>query len=220
MGLDSVELIMAYEEEFGVQFDNIDAENCTTPRHVVDYIYKRVRKNKNEPCPSQVGFYKIRKILIEKFNLKRTEISPNLELSNIFGDDPREKWKLLHKSLGVEYFPPLERNSHLVLTFIFFIPISIFVFLLFNDVQLFFSVFILFVSMWFFNSITLHTAKNIPKKFNTVGSLVSFVGCANDKIWERKQILMRVIEITSEQLGIPIEEIQEDSHFIEELGID
>lgn len=63
MGLDSVELLMAYEEEFGVQFDNIDAENCSTPRHIVDYIYERVRKTKDEPCPSLVGFYKIRKIL-------------------------------------------------------------------------------------------------------------------------------------------------------------
>lgn len=83
-----------------------------------------------------------------------------------------------------------------------------------------FSLAILFVVMIFLNFITLNMANNIPKKYSTVASLVPFVGCDNDTIWERDQILKKVIQITSEQLGVAIEDIQEDSHFVEELGMD
>lgn len=38
MGLEGVELIMAYEEAFGVQFTNADAERMRTPRDVIELI--------------------------------------------------------------------------------------------------------------------------------------------------------------------------------------
>jgi acyl carrier protein len=38
MGLDMVELVMAYEEEFGVQIPDAAAANMATPRDVIDWL--------------------------------------------------------------------------------------------------------------------------------------------------------------------------------------
>jgi len=38
MGLDSVELVMALEEEFGVRIPDSEAERMLTPRRVIDWM--------------------------------------------------------------------------------------------------------------------------------------------------------------------------------------
>jgi acyl carrier protein len=38
MGLDTVELVMAFEEKFGINIPNEDAAELTTPRKVTDYV--------------------------------------------------------------------------------------------------------------------------------------------------------------------------------------
>jgi len=41
MGLDAVELIMAYEDAFGVQFTDEDAARMRTPGDVIDFVASR-----------------------------------------------------------------------------------------------------------------------------------------------------------------------------------
>jgi acyl carrier protein len=42
MGLDTVELIMAIEEEFGISVPNAIAAELTTPRKVTDYVWEQI----------------------------------------------------------------------------------------------------------------------------------------------------------------------------------
>jgi hypothetical protein len=42
MGLDVVELVMAFEEEFGISIPDAEAPELTTPRKVTDYIVEKV----------------------------------------------------------------------------------------------------------------------------------------------------------------------------------
>jgi len=41
--LDTVELVMALEEEFGVEIPDEDAEKITTVQHAVDYVNKNAQ---------------------------------------------------------------------------------------------------------------------------------------------------------------------------------
>jgi hypothetical protein len=40
MGLDTVELVMAFEERFGVSVPDTVAAELVTPRHVIDYLMR------------------------------------------------------------------------------------------------------------------------------------------------------------------------------------
>ena len=42
MGLDTVALIVAFEDEFGLSIPNEDAERLTTPRRVTEYVWGRI----------------------------------------------------------------------------------------------------------------------------------------------------------------------------------
>jgi Phosphopantetheine attachment site len=42
MGLDTVELLMAFEEKFGISIPDQDATRLTTPRKVTDYIVSKI----------------------------------------------------------------------------------------------------------------------------------------------------------------------------------
>lgn len=46
MGLDTVELVMAFEDEFGVSIKDEDAEKMITPGNVADYVFSQVRTSK------------------------------------------------------------------------------------------------------------------------------------------------------------------------------
>ncbi len=41
MGLDTVELLMAFEEKFGASIPDADAAELTTPRKVTDYLLEK-----------------------------------------------------------------------------------------------------------------------------------------------------------------------------------
>ncbi|HLL70584.1 MAG TPA: phosphopantetheine-binding protein [Pyrinomonadaceae bacterium] len=41
MGLDLVELVMAFEEKFGVSIPDAEANELTTPREVTDYLMRK-----------------------------------------------------------------------------------------------------------------------------------------------------------------------------------
>ena len=38
MGLDSVELVMAVEEEFGISISDADAQKMLTPKEVINFV--------------------------------------------------------------------------------------------------------------------------------------------------------------------------------------
>ena len=57
MGLDGVELIMAYEETFNVQFTDEDAVRMLTPGDVIEFIASRVPLIEDASCLEQRGFH-------------------------------------------------------------------------------------------------------------------------------------------------------------------
>ncbi len=53
--LDTVELVMALEEEFGIEIPDEDAEKITRVKEAVDYIEKHGRQGQEVRCPRTAG---------------------------------------------------------------------------------------------------------------------------------------------------------------------
>ncbi len=78
MGLDSVELVMEFEEAFGVELKDEEVTRIVTPRAVIDLIFSKLKTAGESICRSQRAFYTIRRVLITAFGLERNAVTPDL----------------------------------------------------------------------------------------------------------------------------------------------
>jgi acyl carrier protein len=61
MGLDGIELVMAFEEEFGISISDEAAAHMLTPADAITWISKRVNALPDRsPCFSMVEFHRVR----------------------------------------------------------------------------------------------------------------------------------------------------------------
>jgi acyl carrier protein len=220
MGLDTVELVMAIEDEFGIHIDNTEATECTTPNIVADYVLSRVRTSSSDPCLSQKGFYKIRKAIANTFGIAKRDISPNTNLSVVLDSQVKRNWELLRVVIGTDDFPKLKRSRNFCIFIVFGIPLILTLLFVSSGWSIPMLCLMFFVLVVLLEISTNGMGREIPTKFSTVGSLIPFVECSSNKVWSRDEILSRVVELTSEQLGIPISEITPGSQFVHDLGAD
>jgi acyl carrier protein len=109
MGLDSVELVMAIEEEFGLEIPDKAAERMYTVGDVYTYIKDRIATAQPGACLTQRTFYKIRKTLIEHFGIERQSVDLNTRLGDLISkQELEEAWPFLGLMIG-ENPPPFER---------------------------------------------------------------------------------------------------------------
>lgn len=83
MGLDSVELVMAIEEEFGLDIPDRDAEKMFTVGDVYNWLKIRIASADPVACLTQRVFYKLRRALIENYRLERHAIAPDTRLTDL-----------------------------------------------------------------------------------------------------------------------------------------
>jgi len=61
MGLDSVELVMAFEEAFGIGIPDGVASEMDTPRQTIDHVASRLATAPADRCLTQAIFYRLRR---------------------------------------------------------------------------------------------------------------------------------------------------------------
>ncbi len=115
MGLDSVELVMAFEEKFAITIPDEEAEKMTTPRNVIDYVYSQVQHSDAKTCLSQRAFYRLRRALQQELGLERRAIRPATALASIVPlGDRRSTWARLKQAAALEKWPELSRSGEVV----------------------------------------------------------------------------------------------------------
>ena len=72
MGLDTVELVMGYEEEFDIPIPDAEAEKMRTPRHVGDFV-ERILTEEGRTIPREQIDQKIKEITIDQLGLREKE---------------------------------------------------------------------------------------------------------------------------------------------------
>ena len=86
MGLDSVELIMAFEEEFGLDIPDAEAEKMVSPRHVRDYIVSEYL-SRGKPADPDANFEKVRDITVEHLNVRHEDVTLDASFVDDLGVD-------------------------------------------------------------------------------------------------------------------------------------
>lgn len=103
MGLDTVELVLAFEEEFGIEIPDEDAEKMVTVGDVVRFMQKKIAVTPPEECLTQKIFYKLRRALIENYNLQRRQILRKTRMSELISvKEIEEGWPYLQMFLDLE----------------------------------------------------------------------------------------------------------------------
>ena len=109
MGLDSVELVLAVEETFGVSIPDGEAATLVTPGLLIKHVQMAVAsKPKSKPCLSQRAFHRVRMHLCEVTNTPRREIGLDTRIKHIFPKKTRkEKWQAFRTASNMMSLPNL-----------------------------------------------------------------------------------------------------------------
>jgi hypothetical protein len=91
MGLDGVELVMAFEEAFGIGIPDEDAARLETPRHVMEYVAARLSIAPSTGCKTQRSFYALRRGL-RAAGITGVELRPGTPLRTLAD---RTSWPVL-----------------------------------------------------------------------------------------------------------------------------
>ena len=83
MGLEGVELVMDVEDRFGTSFPDAELERMQTVGDLLNFIMARIRSQNSDACPSAAMFYPIRKILVDQFNVDRSNVRPSTRLESL-----------------------------------------------------------------------------------------------------------------------------------------
>lgn len=103
MGLDSVEILVNVENAFGITISNYEAEKITTVGDIHNVVWRNVQGRQSMRCRSQQLFYRLRYILINKFNATHEGIVPGASLNKVFPKNNRRlKYHRLQKELNLK----------------------------------------------------------------------------------------------------------------------
>lgn len=103
MGLDGVELVLAFEEEFDIEITDDEAPTIFTVGQLYELIKKKVEGVPPEICLSHHMFNKIRRALMDNYRLKRSQIRPNVKLLDLLPEkDLKEGWPYLPAFSGLK----------------------------------------------------------------------------------------------------------------------
>ena len=225
MGIDSVDLIMAIEEEFKIAISDAEASQSDTVGKFIEIVHARLRHSTEDPCPSQHGFYFIRKNLMEHLGLSRTAITPNTMLDELIPSENRHAvWKAFvqeltgDQSLSVALMRPTGLNRIVVFVFpaiafaltLVWVPLSLF------WIGFFPAIFVLYIG----DRLTAPWETEFQSSYSQVRDLIPFVKTLDNRVWSKEEVFEKVRDISVEILGIEPEEVKLESRWVNDLGLD
>ncbi|MBK9219189.1 MAG: hypothetical protein IPL70_12650 [Uliginosibacterium sp.] len=222
MGLDGVELLMATEEEFGIGIPDHDAENLTTPRLLAEYVAQRLGDHMqlNEPhCRTQALFYWLRANLVEQLGLARRAIRPDTALNELLSGDLRGQWQTLRRSAVFRSLPALRAPAYAAYA-VLLAPLTAGLAGYAQNWSGELTAIFTLCAWVLAERLKRHLANRLPESLKTVSDLLPHVGFPQRGEQTPDDILQRVIAISADQLGIPVEKIHPDHHFVQDLGVD
>jgi hypothetical protein len=132
MGLDSVELVMAVEEQFGITISDEEAQEMRTVGDMYQCVLGKVMTTEKSSCLTQKAFHLLRRTAMQLFSVPRDQFRPDTQLNLIIPKDSRrENWRTFQSAVGAANWPKLALSwagALTLLALVFVLPWSMFVF--------------------------------------------------------------------------------------------
>lgn len=202
--MDSVELVMSFEEEFGISIPDSAAEQMRTPQHVIDFVIAERRRVAQ--MDARAHLFRVLK------EMGYAEVSADTAFNELFAKKGRvSEWRELGKKLVPFSAPPAKpTHSGCVLGLIGVITIVV-AWFLHQWLPAAAGALLVFSDMlWTRLSVTIH------EQANTVQKLIDHL----TRPVAEDEVAAKVKCIVLEQLGLPESKYGEDKRFVEDLGMD
>lgn len=219
MGLDSVELAMAFEETFGVTISDAEAVKCETPADVIALVLGKIQTSGTKGCLSQRGFYVLRRALTEELGIDRRAVTLDTAVRSLSsGKSDPELWESLKSATKARRWPSLVRPGLLVgclwlLTGTLLIG-------LFQVTSPEVALAGALISGIAGVLLTRRFENRIPPAYSRVRDLVPFAITSSEVSWSPEDVARQVKQIVMDQLGVSEEMYREDAHFVHDFGMD
>ena len=230
MGLDGVELIIRFEDAFGVAIPDSIAAELTTPRLVTEYLVSQLKVVQQTTCTSQQAFHQLRKQLLPLTAVQRREFRPGTKLTHVFPVDRRKQtWAIARSQPGVSKLPDLVRPGWLVsLLTLVTIVTAVLVFNQFRtrsasgDIAILASILVSVAIAYGSALITRPLKSQFSREYTNLGDLADYLAIhsphAFKKEWTREEVAETVRRIIVDQTGL--HEFHEDSRFVQDMHLD
>lgn len=197
MGLDSVELLVYVEDQFGIEIPDLEAEKITTVGEFAESVFSKINLNPSEKCFSQIIFYRLRKAL-ESFNNNRVDIKLDSKIAQFLPNiNLEQEWS------------KLESVSNLTLPRLVKLDLDRYAK---SEITLF--------GLSVYKRVKPITEANLAKLVDWTYSInwkkMTSLECISSK-YEVERVLSGMI---SDHMGIPINEIELNHSITSDLGID
>ncbi len=202
MGLDSIELVMEWEKAFDIQIPDADAGQISSVKDATDTILRLIQLKPTPECKTQMLFNQFRQYFETNLGIAKHSFQLTNKLSELLPlENRKEIWQKMEQSLGWRLpqltGEDLDPNFH---------PIK---------------------EVKFLGITWIKSPLETPLANHTIGDLIDFTFSLNYEklvalpvIASRFEVEKVVMGITSEKLGIAIQEIKTESTFTTDLGID
>lgn len=204
MGLDSVELVMAFEEEFGISIPDSAAGKMMTPRHVIDFVQEaRARVEKMDAHAHVVG------VLAQ---MGYADLGAETRFNELFLQRGRiRQWREFCSKLA-PFSAPSARSSGPGCSLFGAGVLGVIVGVICGQA----AVISASVGLCVLGFGVSHFSEKIPEETDTLQKLIERL----TRPVPREEVAALVKQIVLEQLGLPESTYGEDKRFIEDFGVD
>lgn len=226
MGLDTVELVIRFEQAFGIAIPDEDAEYLTTPRQVTYYVLSKLRLTEQSTCISQQAFYRLRKEFVPVLGIRRSEFHPRAKLEQLIPvHNRKEVWSTFQTRLGEHALVDLARPDWLFsLLTSATIATGIATFVSFGGNAFALLLSVLTASAFAYGAavLTRPLKCNFRFGYEQAGELATHFALYSPhsfkKEWTREEVAQLVRQIVIDQTGV--DNFTEDSRFVEDMHLD
>ncbi len=233
MGMDAVELVIRFEDAFGIRIPDEVAEQMTTPRKVTDYVLAQVAVSEESSCLSQQAFYFLRGKFVASMKIPRSDFSPSTRLEDLIPPQRRRQvWAGIKSEIGPSALPDLARPIWLFSTLSFLTVLTFISALLhpwnkaMGSNSAFFLGLLGAVVVGYGGAVVTRPLKRrFRRRYESAGDLAKYLCMyspqsfkGEKKGWTREQVASVVREVIIDQVGA--KDFSEDSHFIDDIRLD